>query len=398
MSSNLILGSLRLPGAWCYGPPRALASRRRPPDRLRRRPAGPGTAARDRRARRAVRADRAEVHALSILRDRPGLSNAQLARRSYVTPQSMNEVLAALEAEGWSCARRPPTTGACVEISAERRAGARCSRAAIARSRTWRTRCSPTSTTASASSCSRRSSTACTASAPASARDRCTHGPGLDRDIRQPDTFADRGGACAGRDICRGDEPADGRSGAAATCAICTSSYARRRHGAARGVARRARGRGHRACWATTARARARCCGRSPGRWAAPRSDHRRLDRARAAAASRRSIRPTSPARGLVQVPGGPAHLRPPDRRGEPARRRAGGARQGDARERRASACDELFPILARARAPARRPAVRRRAADARDRPRADGRARACCCSTSPRSASPRGSSSRSAR
>jgi DNA-binding MarR family transcriptional regulator len=38
--------------------------------------------------------------ALSILRDRPGLSNAQLARRSYVTPQSMNEVLAALEAAG----------------------------------------------------------------------------------------------------------------------------------------------------------------------------------------------------------------------------------------------------------------------------------------------------------
>ena len=38
--------------------------------------------------------------ALSILRDRPGLSNAQLARRSYVAPQSMNEVLMALEADG----------------------------------------------------------------------------------------------------------------------------------------------------------------------------------------------------------------------------------------------------------------------------------------------------------
>ena len=37
--------------------------------------------------------------ALSILRDRAGLSNAQLARRSYVTPQSMNEVIAALERE-----------------------------------------------------------------------------------------------------------------------------------------------------------------------------------------------------------------------------------------------------------------------------------------------------------
>src|SRR3954447_23471171 len=38
--------------------------------------------------------------ALSILRDRPGLSNAQLARRSYVTPPSMNEVLVARGPEG----------------------------------------------------------------------------------------------------------------------------------------------------------------------------------------------------------------------------------------------------------------------------------------------------------
>jgi DNA-binding MarR family transcriptional regulator len=38
--------------------------------------------------------------ALSILRDRAGLSNAQLARRTYVTPQSMNEVIAKLERDG----------------------------------------------------------------------------------------------------------------------------------------------------------------------------------------------------------------------------------------------------------------------------------------------------------
>lgn len=38
--------------------------------------------------------------ALSILSDRAGLSNAQLARRSYVTPQSMNEVIAKLERDG----------------------------------------------------------------------------------------------------------------------------------------------------------------------------------------------------------------------------------------------------------------------------------------------------------
>ncbi len=37
---------------------------------------------------------------LSVLRDRAGLSNAQLARRSYVTPQSMNEVIASLERDG----------------------------------------------------------------------------------------------------------------------------------------------------------------------------------------------------------------------------------------------------------------------------------------------------------
>jgi DNA-binding MarR family transcriptional regulator len=38
--------------------------------------------------------------ALSVLRERTGLSNAQLARRSYVTPQSMSEVIASLERDG----------------------------------------------------------------------------------------------------------------------------------------------------------------------------------------------------------------------------------------------------------------------------------------------------------
>lgn len=41
-----------------------------------------------------------ELTALSILARRPGLSNAQLARRSMVTPQSMIEILAELEARG----------------------------------------------------------------------------------------------------------------------------------------------------------------------------------------------------------------------------------------------------------------------------------------------------------
>ncbi len=38
---------------------------------------------------------------LSVLRRTSGLSNAQLARRSYVTPQSMLEVISALERAGY---------------------------------------------------------------------------------------------------------------------------------------------------------------------------------------------------------------------------------------------------------------------------------------------------------
>jgi DNA-binding MarR family transcriptional regulator len=38
--------------------------------------------------------------ALSVLATRTGLSNAQLARRSYVTPQSMSQIIGALERGG----------------------------------------------------------------------------------------------------------------------------------------------------------------------------------------------------------------------------------------------------------------------------------------------------------
>jgi DNA-binding MarR family transcriptional regulator len=38
--------------------------------------------------------------ALSVLRVRPGLSNAQLARRALITPQSMNDVVFDLERRG----------------------------------------------------------------------------------------------------------------------------------------------------------------------------------------------------------------------------------------------------------------------------------------------------------
>lgn len=41
-----------------------------------------------------------EFTALSILKRRAGLSNAQLARRSLVTPQTMIEILAGLERRG----------------------------------------------------------------------------------------------------------------------------------------------------------------------------------------------------------------------------------------------------------------------------------------------------------
>jgi DNA-binding MarR family transcriptional regulator len=44
--------------------------------------------------------------ALSILRRQSGLSNAQLARRSYVRPQSMNQVIVQLE-RGGLIERRP---------------------------------------------------------------------------------------------------------------------------------------------------------------------------------------------------------------------------------------------------------------------------------------------------
>src|SRR3954447_13989563 len=59
--------------------------------------------------------------ALSILRDRPGLSNAQMARRSYVTPQSMNEVLASLEADGLIVRAPAANHGRVVEVTLSER-------------------------------------------------------------------------------------------------------------------------------------------------------------------------------------------------------------------------------------------------------------------------------------
>jgi DNA-binding MarR family transcriptional regulator len=72
--------------------------------------------------------------ALSILRDRPGLSNAQLARRSYVTPQSMNEVLRALEGDDLIVRSPAAHHGRVVEVTLSARGHeilAACDRAVI---------------------------------------------------------------------------------------------------------------------------------------------------------------------------------------------------------------------------------------------------------------------------
>jgi DNA-binding MarR family transcriptional regulator len=42
-----------------------------------------------------------EYAVLTALAEEPGLSNADLARRAFVTPQTMNQVLRELERQGW---------------------------------------------------------------------------------------------------------------------------------------------------------------------------------------------------------------------------------------------------------------------------------------------------------
>ena len=45
---------------------------------------------------------------LAALDEEPGLSNADLARRAFVTPQTMNQVLRELEQKGWVARHRHP--------------------------------------------------------------------------------------------------------------------------------------------------------------------------------------------------------------------------------------------------------------------------------------------------
>jgi DNA-binding MarR family transcriptional regulator len=70
--------------------------------------------------------------ALSVLRTQNGLSNAQLARRSFVTPQSMSEVLTLLVDKGYVRRRAAPGHGRVIrtELTASgRRALGRCDHA-----------------------------------------------------------------------------------------------------------------------------------------------------------------------------------------------------------------------------------------------------------------------------
>ncbi|WP_194892621.1 MarR family winged helix-turn-helix transcriptional regulator [Catenulispora pinisilvae] len=48
---------------------------------------------------------------LTALAEEPGLSNAELARRAFITPQSMNENLRDLEQRGWVVRSRHPNHG-----------------------------------------------------------------------------------------------------------------------------------------------------------------------------------------------------------------------------------------------------------------------------------------------
>ena len=53
---------------------------------------------------------------LTALAEEPGLSNAELARRAFITPQSMNENLRELEQRAWVTRSRHPTHGRILQI------------------------------------------------------------------------------------------------------------------------------------------------------------------------------------------------------------------------------------------------------------------------------------------
>jgi DNA-binding MarR family transcriptional regulator len=65
----------------------------------------------------------AQYTALSVLAARGPLSNAQLARRSFVTPQAMNEIVAAMTAKGMVARAPDASHGRIVRISLTRKGG-----------------------------------------------------------------------------------------------------------------------------------------------------------------------------------------------------------------------------------------------------------------------------------
>ena len=302
--------------------------------------------------------------ALSILRDRPGLSNAQLARRTYVTPQSMNEVLMALEADGLIIRSRSAEHGRVVEAVLQR-ARARGARGVRPRGQAHGERDArrPRRRRARAAAC--RRSWACVQRLARLDRrpyisNRVRRRPlrSSDCDHQAPDMVPGRTGlprrevwwesdvtsASAGARPPTTKRP----RGAAARGARPARPLRGRGTGAARRLARRARGHGH-------GRARQQRRGQDDPaardlRHAAPAAGIDHLRRSRAGRHRARRHRPRRARPG----PRGAPHLRPSDGRGEPARGRPGGARQGDPRggprpRRRA------LPDPARAPRPARR-------------------------------------------
>ncbi len=55
--------------------------------------------------------------AMSVLQARGGLSNAQLAERSFMSPQSANEIVKIMQAQGWVLREPDPLHGRIVKLS-----------------------------------------------------------------------------------------------------------------------------------------------------------------------------------------------------------------------------------------------------------------------------------------
>src|SRR5882757_11100931 len=68
----------------------------------------------------------AQYAVLAALDEEPGLSNAGLARRAFVTPQTMNQVLRELEQKGWVTRHPHPGHARILQADRPRPAARRC--------------------------------------------------------------------------------------------------------------------------------------------------------------------------------------------------------------------------------------------------------------------------------